>query len=101
MKGKAMYELSGRAEAVDWSDVAMAGRAYADNIVGEPALTEAMHRMADEIARLRLTEAEREAVEAILADPDSAWSDYNAAALRSLLERSQFACGTICKKHQK
>ena len=74
-----MYELSGRAENVDWSDVAMAGRAYADNIVGEPAVTAAMHRMADEIDRLRsltrfqdrvirsgdtacLTDAEREAV---------------------------------------
>lgn len=75
-----MYELSGRAENVDWSDVAMAGRAYADNIVGEPAVTAAMHRMADEIDRLRslarfqdrvirsgdtacLTDSEREALE--------------------------------------
>lgn len=58
MKGTEMYELSGRAEGVDWSDVAAAGRAYADNIVGEPAVTAAMHSMADEIDRLR-AEVER------------------------------------------
>lgn len=39
-----------------------------------------------------LTPEEREAVEAILVDADSAWSADNAAALRGLLERcSQFA----------
>ena len=38
-----------------------------------------------------LTDEEREAVEAILVDADSAWSADNAAALRGLLERTQFA----------
>jgi hypothetical protein len=109
MKGTAMYELSGRAENVDWSDVAMAGRAYADNIVGEPAVTAAMHRMADEIDRLRsltrfqdgvirsgdtacLTQAEREAVgrAARIAESCEAMEELtadDADALLGLLER--------------
>lgn len=47
------WQLSGNAESVDWSDLAMAGRAYADNLVGEPAVSKIMHMMADEIERLR------------------------------------------------
>lgn len=47
------WQLSGNAESVDWSDLAMAGRAYADNLVGEPAVSKVMHMMADEIERLR------------------------------------------------
>lgn len=47
------WQLSGNAESVDWSDLAMAGRAYADNLVGEPAVSKIMHMMADEIGRLR------------------------------------------------
>lgn len=47
------WQLSGNAENVDWSDLAMAGRAYADNLVGEPAVSKVMHMMADEIERLR------------------------------------------------
>lgn len=53
MKGAEMYELSGRAEGVDWSDIAESGRAYADNLLGEPAVSKVMHAMADEIERLR------------------------------------------------
>ena len=47
------YLLSGNAENVDWNDIAEAGRAYADNLLGEPAVSKIMHAMADEIARLR------------------------------------------------
>lgn len=102
-----MYELSGRAENVDWSDVAMAGRAYADNIVGEPALTAAMHRMADEIDRLRsltrfqdrvirsgntacLTGSEREALERVSVAYEllpTEGAHQVSATLRGLLER--------------
>jgi hypothetical protein len=92
-----MYELSGQAEGVDWTDVAMAGRAYADNVVGEPAITAAMHRMADEIERLRLTEPEREAVETSFDALQYAADELGlgqgdcdrlAATLRGLLERT-------------
>jgi hypothetical protein len=44
------------------------------------------HAAAEEIERLRLTEKEREAIEAILVDPDSAPAD-SALTLRGLLER--------------
>lgn len=47
------WELSGNAEAVDWGDIAQSGRAYADNLVGEPGVSKLMHMMADEIDRLR------------------------------------------------
>ena len=47
------YLLSGNAENVDWKDIADAGRAYADNLLGEPAVSKIMHAMADEIERLR------------------------------------------------
>ena len=60
MKGAKMYELSGRAECVDWSDIAKAGRAYADNLLGEPAVSKVMHAMADEIERLRNLLEQRE-----------------------------------------
>lgn len=49
------WALSGNAENVDWSDIAQAGRAYADNLVGEPVISKFMHIMADEIERLRGT----------------------------------------------
>jgi hypothetical protein len=88
-----MYELSGQAEGVDWTDVAMAGRAYADNVVGEPAITAAMHRMADEIERLRLTDAEREAIDWAAREADE-WDEEDtpevaahAEALRGLAKR--------------
>lgn len=55
-----LYALSGNAENVDWTDIAETGRAYADNLIGEPGITKLMHLMADEIERLRLTDAERE-----------------------------------------
>jgi hypothetical protein len=44
------------------------------------------HAAADEIERLRLTDAERRVIESILIDPDFA-PDYSAATLRGLLER--------------
>jgi hypothetical protein len=44
------------------------------------------HAAADEIDRLRLTDAERQVIEAILVDPDSAPAD-SALTLRGLLER--------------
>lgn len=47
------WQLSGNAESVDWSDLAMAGRTYADNLIGEPSVSKIMHMMADEIERLR------------------------------------------------
>lgn len=109
------WELSGNAENVDWNDIAMAGRAYADNLIGEPGISAYMHIMADEIERLRgyrsqaesdaaiarlladrlrLTDAEREAVEwaaHAAADPTPvAWyAPQIAATLRGLLERTQ------------
>lgn len=46
-------DFSGNAENVDWSDIAMTGRAYADNLVGEEAVSKVMHLMADEIEKLR------------------------------------------------
>lgn len=53
-----LYALSGNAETVDWTDIAETGRAHADNLIGEPGITKLMHLMADEIERLRLTDAE-------------------------------------------
>ena len=47
------WALSGNAENVDWSDIAESGRAYADNLIGEPCVSKLMHMMADEIDRLR------------------------------------------------
>ena len=47
------WALSGNAESVDWSDIAESGRAYADNLIGEPGVSKLMHMMADEIDRLR------------------------------------------------
>jgi len=46
-------DFSGNAKGVDWQDIAMAGRAYADNPVGEPGVSKVMHMMAYEIDRLR------------------------------------------------
>jgi hypothetical protein len=87
-----MYELSGQAEGVDWTDVAMAGRAYADNVVGEPAITASMHRMADEIERLRLTDAERFVLREVMdiyAGEDDVKSNEIAAVIDRLLERTK------------
>lgn len=100
------WELSGNAENVDWSDIAMAGRAYADNLIGEPGVSKMMHMMADEICRLNgrplfrspsLTTEERDALEWAsktlcvgwhdLAPSDKQRSRDAAATLRSLLER--------------
>lgn len=53
-------DFSGNAENVDWSDIAMTGRAYADNLINEPTISQIMHKLADEIERRRLTDAERE-----------------------------------------
>ena len=47
------WALSGNAGNVDWSDIAESGRAYADNLIGEPGVSKMMHMMADEICRLR------------------------------------------------
>ena len=102
-----MGDFSGNAEGVDWQDIAMAGRAYADNLVGEPGISRVMHLMADEIEKLRsltrfqdrvirsgdtavLTTAEREAVEWAL--KEAVWSystdcGGHRDALRGLLER--------------
>lgn len=55
-----MGDFSGNAEGVDWQDIAMAGRAYADNLVGEPGISKVMHMMADEIDRLRSQYRKRE-----------------------------------------
>jgi hypothetical protein len=38
---------------IDWDDVAAAGRIYADNLAGEPAVSRLMRLMADEIDKLR------------------------------------------------
>lgn len=47
------WELSGNAENIDCTDIAVAGRAYADNLIGEPNVSKLMHAMADEIVQLR------------------------------------------------
>ena len=110
-----VYALSGNAENVDRDDIAMVGRAHADNLIGEPGITELMHVMANEIdtlrrsltswkleaevhqnraraavveiARLRLTDAER----AVLADEVELYEYQQrrdvVATLRGLLER--------------
>lgn len=70
-----LYALSGNAEHVDWTDVATAGRAYADNLLNEPTITEVMHRMADEIERLRTNSAERQAIRFMLRHAAVAASD--------------------------
>lgn len=80
------WALSGNAENVDWSDTAESGRAYADNLIGEPVISKVMHMMADEIERLRLTDAEREAVEWVIGQRRERESWVH-AALRGLLER--------------
>lgn len=82
-----LYALSGNAENVDWTDIAETGRAHADNLVGEPGITELMHLMADAIERLRLTDAEREALETATVGGVGHVYARRAAALRGLLER--------------
>lgn len=73
-----LYALSGNAENVDWNDIAMAGRAHADNLVGEPGITKLMHHMADEIDRLR------EAIRCF-AEQDSASTDAVDVAVKGWL----------------
>ena len=106
---KKRFALSGNAENVNWEDMAETGRAYADNLIGEPNISELMHRMADEIEllrgyrdaaeadavvarllvdKLRLTDEEREAVE-YFASFQWTMVKPHAAALRGLLERTK------------
>lgn len=105
---KKRFALSGNAENVDWTDIAGTGRAYADNLVGEPGISELMHKMADEIEllrgyrdeaesdasiahllvdKLKLTAAEREAIEGCIRDDEAATAYDRADILRGLLER--------------
>lgn len=112
-----VYALSGNAENVDWDDIAVVGRAHADNLIGEPGITELMHVMANEIDtlrgsltswkleaevhqnraraavveidRLRLTAAEREAVLSCVIDDEAATAFERADILRGLLERTK------------
>lgn len=65
----AQWKLSGNAETVNWNDIVSTGRAYADNLINEPAVSKIMHEMADEIVRrrievvsLRFTKEEQEAI---------------------------------------
>jgi hypothetical protein len=109
---KKRFALSGNAENVDWKDIAETGRAHADNLIGEPGISELMHKMADEIELLRgyrdaaesdaaiahllvvksrLTDAEREAVAYAVSELDH-WTHGSevieiANTLRKLLER--------------
>jgi hypothetical protein len=85
-------------------DHAAIGRVYADNLLGEPAVSRCLHAMADEIERLQgggacphvrgtvtqhcslnftLTETEREAIEWAMEEA----STCRFATLRKLLER--------------
>lgn len=94
------WRLSGNAEFVDWSDLAESGRAYADNLIGETAISELIHIMADELDRLRLAATlspqERTAVSHAAAEYQARGaSRLNGAdtaiavALRQLAERTQ------------
>lgn len=79
-------------------DHAAVGREYANNLLGEPAVSKCLHALADEIERLRLTDAERSAVNdavylcgatAGLANEQANANEWAkcAATLRDLLER--------------
>lgn len=102
------WKLAGNDENVDWTDLAVSGRAYADNLVGEPAVSKIMHSMADEIEllrgyrdeaesdaaiahllveKLRLGTAERKAIEDCIKDDEAATHYERADTLRKLLER--------------
>ena len=86
------WELSGNAENVDWNDIAQAGRAYADNLVGEPGISKFMHIMADEIERLRPRPDEREALTYVCSNvlPDGSREGDDALySLRNLRERTK------------
>lgn len=105
---KKRFALSGNAENVDWTDIAETGRAYADNLIGEPGISELMHRMADEIElmrgyrdeaesdaaiahllvdKLRLTDKEREALNTVVRVLYSTDYEVEYVTLRGLLER--------------
>lgn len=62
-------------------------RLYADNILNEPAIPPLLRDMADEVERLRLTDAEREAVGRAEFVCAGAGLEKSAATLRGLLER--------------
>lgn len=54
--------MSGNMSAADRAALPAVARLYADNILNEPAIPPLLRDMADEVERLRLTDAEREAV---------------------------------------
>lgn len=81
--------MSGNMSAADRAALPAVARLYADNILNEPAIPPLLRDMADEVERLRLTDAEREAVAYFAAFHGSPREgDAKAAAtLRGLLER--------------
>lgn len=54
--------MNGNMHVADRAALPAVARLYADNILNEPAIPPLLRDMADEIARLRITDAEREAV---------------------------------------
>ena len=92
--------MNGNMHVADRAALPAVARLYADNILNEPAIPPLLRDMADEIARLRITDAEREALERIceaaddIIDEDKRangvyWQDDAAAVavVRGLLER--------------
>lgn len=92
--------MSGNMSAADRAALPAVARLYADNILNEPAIPPLLRDMADEVERLRLTDAEREAVSSAVylcgataglsdaQDNANAWAEC-AATLRGLLDRTK------------